>query len=216
MKSLLITLSTFSYLTTINSVSGQKLSWFSASDTHLGYDVGPTPDNITTSYEKNVWAINEMNRLPGNDTWPASLGGGAVLVPVGVTVSGDLIDNGLGTGTEVNGCNQWQNFTALYGLDGTDGLLKYKLYESRGNHDGNNVTSSNPTDCTGHPTSWIAGRNKERLQNPSFNVQNISEPTGLHYSWTWNITDTCRIHFVTLNLFPGHACGSPGNPGGGK
>lgn len=113
------------------SVSGQKITWFSASDTHLGHDVGNTTTNITTSYEKNVWVINEMNTIANNASWPSSLGGGIVGIPLGVTVSGDLIDAALADGDEVNSCNQWMNFTALYGLNGTDGLLKYKVYEGK-------------------------------------------------------------------------------------
>ncbi len=45
-------------------------------------------------------------------------------------------------------------------------------------------------------------------------MDGVSSPTGLHYSWTWNITATCRVHFVHLNLFPGHECGSTDNPNG--
>ena len=103
-----------------------SLAWFAASDTHLGHD--PVPKNgsaVVTSYTKNVWAINEMMRLPGSgEQWPASLGGGAVVQPALLTISGDLIDNGSGSGNVVNGCHQWANFTQLFGLDGTDGLLK--------------------------------------------------------------------------------------------
>lgn len=108
-----------------------------ASDTHLGHDVGPKNGSAVTSYTKNTWAIQEMNALPGRggaaDAWPAALGGGPVAAPRGVTVSGDLIDDGNDPARAVNGCNQWANFTALYGLNGTDGLLKYRVYEGRGN-----------------------------------------------------------------------------------
>ena len=55
--------------------------------------------------------------------------------PRGVTISGDLIDAGGSPETEENGCAQWTNFTALYGLNGTDGVLKYRTYEGRGNHE---------------------------------------------------------------------------------
>jgi hypothetical protein len=104
------------------------LSWFSASDTHLGHDPALPNGTVVTSFTKNVWAISEMNGLPGT-VWPAALGGGPVAAPAGVTVSGDLIDAGDAPGTAVNGCLQWANFTALYGLKGGDGLLKYRVYE---------------------------------------------------------------------------------------
>ena len=194
------------------------LSWFSVSDTHLGHD--PVPKNngtMVTSFTKNEWAIDEMNGLPTpswpNGSWPASLGGGLVLPPVGVTVSGDLIDAGDAPGTLVNGCHQWSNFTTLYGLDGTDGRLKYKLYEGRGNHDGGNTTNTLPYECLTVPSLAIAARNKLRVANPDFNITNVSAPTSLHYSWDWSLGASCKIHFVHLNLFPGHSCGSPSNPG---
>ena len=113
------------------SAAAPSLTWFSASDTHLGHDSG-TGANRTTAYTKNVWAITEMNSLPNNGTYPASLGGGPVQTPRGVTVSGDLIDGGVNGATDYDGCAQWSNFTALYGLNGTDGLLRYRVYEGRG------------------------------------------------------------------------------------
>jgi len=190
------------------------VSWFSASDTHLGHDPVTPNGTVVTSYTKNVWAIGEMNALPGRDTWPDSLGGGPVSVPVGVIISGDLIDAGDASGESVNGCHQWDNFTALYGLKGDgDGLLRYRVYEGRGNHDGGNSSAKLPSDCSTVPSRAIAARNEKRASDPDFSIDSVSTPTGLHYSWTWNLTTSCRLHFVHLNLFPGHACGSPGNPG---
>jgi len=192
------------------------LAWFAASDTHLGHD--PVPRNgsaPTTSYTKNAWAIAEMLRLPASgEQWPAKLGGGAVAQPALLTISGDLIDNGDGSGSEVNGCHQWLNFTNLYGLDGTDGMLRgVRVYEGRGNHDGQNTTSPLPNDCATVPARAVAARNVLRQADPAFAIDAVSQPTGLHYSWTQNVTATCRVHFVHLNLFPGHQCGSPANPG---
>lgn len=127
------------------------LTWIAASDTHLGHDVGPGA-NFTTSYTKNVWAITEMNSIPGEselprylvgyvctlptpnpgESWPASLGGGVIAEPTGVTVSGDLLDGGVNPSTDYDGCAQWVNFTALYGLNGSDGLVRFRTYEGRG------------------------------------------------------------------------------------
>lgn len=220
-------------------LSSPALSWFSASDTHLGHDAG-IGANRTTSFTKNVWAVHEMNSLPGSAaTWPASLGGGQILPPAGVTVSGDLIDSGIGPATTYNGCAQWENFTALYGLNGTDGLLKYRVYEGRGNHDGafskskptepraqtqqqpvlphqtgKNSSLTPPRGCAHSPSGWVIARNAARAADPAFNVVGVSQPTGLHYSWTWNISATCAVHFVHLNLFPGRECGSAENPAG--
>ena len=185
------------------------LTFFAASDTHFGHDVGNA-----TAFEKNVWAVDEMNTLPLNGTWPASLGGGLVGEPFGVTVSGDLIDGGVNPATDPDGCAQWANFTALYGLDGTDGRIRFPVFEGRGNHDGGNSTLPDPRGCTGHVSTNIIARNKVRAANPKFGIDGISSPTGLHYSWTVNVSDSCRLHFVHLNLFPGFTCGSKSNPTG--
>jgi hypothetical protein len=212
------------------------LAWFAASDTHLGHD--PVPQNgsaVMTSYAKNAACIAEMMRLPtSGEQWPASLGGGAVSAPALLTISGDLIDDGDGSGTAVNGCHQWANFTALFGLDGTDGLLRgVRVYEGRGNHvstrtlpvwsansectfhaqDGDNSTSPLPNDCASVPARAVVARNKLRQADPAFGIDAVSTPTGLHYSWTARVSDACRVHFVHLNLFPGHQCGSAANPG---
>lgn len=100
------------------------------------------------------------------------------------------------------------------GSNGSNGLINYKVYEGRGNHDGANSTTKNPSDCDGHPTTWIIERNKQRLADPSYNVVNVSDPTGLHYAWIWNINADCRVLFIHQNLFPGYGCGSPDNPNG--
>ena len=60
----------------------------------------------------------------------------------------------------------------------------------------------------------IVARNQLRLADPAFGVDAVSEPTGLHYSWTRNVSAACRVHFVHLNLFPGFTCGSASNPTG--
>jgi len=110
-----------------------SLTFFTASDTHLGHDVG----NITSLYLNTVTigAINTLAKCGGvgaNCTWPAEMGGGPVGAPRALIVSGDLIDNGAdASGAMVA---QWRNWSALYGLDGTDGLLQMPVYESKGNH----------------------------------------------------------------------------------
>ena len=48
-------------------------------------------------------------------------------------------------------------------------------------------------------------RNQLRLADPSFELEGVSE-TGLHYSWGWNASATCRVHFVQLGLYAGHTC----------
>ena len=112
-----------------------SLTFYTASDTHLGHDVG----NITSLFLNTV-TIDNINLLAAcggagvNCSWPASLGGGPVAAPRAVVVSGDLIDNGNDASGDM--VKQWMNWTALYGFDGTDGRLHFPVYESRGNHDG--------------------------------------------------------------------------------
>ena len=167
---------------------------------------------VTSSLAKNEAAVDLMNNVTLY-AWPASLGGDAVAAPALLTISGDLIDNGGGDGDQVNGCHQWTNFTTLYGLDGTDGRVRLPVYEGRGNHDAGNTTNPLPTGCASVPSREVAARNVLRRADARFGIDNVSLPTGLHYSWTKPVSDTCRLHFVHLNLFPGHSCGSPANPG---
>ena len=198
--------------TAASTAASGALTWLAASDTHLGHDVGPKNGSIVTSVTKNEWAIDLMNNVTLY-SWPASLGGDAIAPPALLTVSGDLIDNGSGDGAEVNGCHQWANFSNLYGFDGTDGRVHLPVYEGRGNHDGQNSTNALPTGCASVPAREVAARNALRRADARFGIDNVSLPTGLHYSWTTPVSATCRLHFVHLNLFPGHGCGSPANPG---
>lgn len=62
------------------------------------------------------------------------------------------------------------------------------------------------------PSRAVAARNVVRAADPAFAIDAVSTPTGLHYSWTWPIDATCKVHFVQLNLYPGHACGSQSSP----
>ena len=101
----------------------QLLSFFGASDVHFGHDVVAKDNSTTTALELNRWAVMEMNALPLNASaaaqWPAALGGGLVQTPVGLVITGDLIDNGYTEANEVD------NFTAVYGLTGTDGMVHF-------------------------------------------------------------------------------------------
>lgn len=74
------------------SASPGVLSFFGASDVHFGHDVKAKDNSTTTSLELNIAAVHEMNALPNNVsvTWPAALGGGGVLTPRGLIITGAL------------------------------------------------------------------------------------------------------------------------------
>lgn len=184
------------YLSFVSASSG-LLSFFGASDVHFGHDVITSNGSITTSLELNIAAVTEMNALPLNDSWPESLGGGLVQTPVGLIITGDLIDNGYTEGYETD------NFTHVYGLTGTDGLVRFPVLEGRGNHDGGNTTD--PTEPH-FVASMIVERNQVRQSYGSlFNITGISQ-SGLHYSWRWQVSDTCSAFFVMMNEYAGHIC----------
>jgi hypothetical protein len=100
----------------------RDLTFLVTSDLHYNY----------TSVEvSNPAQITAMNNLPGK-LYPAEIGG-TVDTPSFVLVSGDL--------THRNTDTSWSGptgFLAQYGLNGTDGMLHYPVYESRGNHDMDN------------------------------------------------------------------------------
>jgi cytolysin (calcineurin-like family phosphatase) len=94
----------------------KTLTFFVASDTHFG---------VPGIEETNRRLIDELNGLPGLE-YPPEIGG-RVETPRGVLITGDLTDYS----TE----EQWQAFERFYGLDGTDGLLRFPVKEALGNHD---------------------------------------------------------------------------------
>ena len=86
--------------------------------------------------ERNHITILEMNQVT-NLNWPDKLGGEKIQKPRGVVMLGDCIDDG---DRVINGKHvtpeQNRFFLADFGLDGTDGVLKYPVFETWGNHDG--------------------------------------------------------------------------------
>jgi cytolysin (calcineurin-like family phosphatase) len=116
--------------------------------------------------------VADMNSIP-NTHLPD--GSGKMQKPFGVIVTGDITDGGKP--------EQWQQYKELFGLNG-DQRLKYQLFESFGNHDGN---------IEGTVRTGIAERNDHRK-----NLKSVSA-NGLHYSW-----DRDGIHFVMLGAYPGN------------
>lgn len=141
--------------------------------------------------DMNRATISELNAVTERE-WPAKLGGGRIVPPRGVLLLGDVIDDGdrLLAGRNVS---REQNaiFLADFGLDGTDGLLKFPVFEGWGNHDGP------PPGKEKHGFSFqsqLLARNAVRKGKGM--ISNLST-NGLHYSWDWD-----DVHFVQLNIYP--------------
>lgn len=161
------------------------LAFLVISDTHMLAD-SASPALV----HQARWALNErlvdvLNTLPGQ-ALPAALGGGIVTEPRGVLHLGDIADSGdrLGALHEQMTATEWAAHSRLYGLTGTEGRLRYPLYELHGNHDtprGANVV-----------LQGLIARNRQRggLTAVSSN--------GLHYSWDWD-----GIHFIALGIVVG-------------
>ncbi len=137
--------------------------------------------------ERNQVTIQRMNELPAV-AWPEKLGGGAIGKPRGVLALGDLVDDGdKNSETEI----EWKHFEEQFGFDGTDGLLKYPVFEGFGNHDGPPEQFIKQRRSV---QAEIKRRNQLRLKSGA--ISNLS-PNGLHYSWDWN-----DVHFVQTNSYP--------------
>ena len=163
----------------------RDVTFFVTSDVH--YDAFENEDRNDRARE-TLRAINAATNL----TWPAELGDGVVAKPRAVLVLGDVIDDGdrmlLGKHQTPR---QWYQFAADFGLDGTDGLLNYPVFETWGNHDG-------PPAGTEKLGFSFQARLKERNARRQQKGWLTSLSTnGLHYSWDWD-----DVHLVMLGLYP--------------
>jgi hypothetical protein len=161
------------------------LAFFVISDTHMLAD-SKSPGMIDGAR----WALNErlvgvLNTLPGQPL-PAAIGGGRVAQPRAVLHLGDIADSGdkLGAAHEQMTATEWAAHTRLYGLTGTEGPLRYPMYEVHGNHD--TPRAANVV------LQGLIARNARRR-----GLTAISS-NGLHYSWDWD-----GIHFVALGIVVG-------------
>ena len=141
----------------------------------------------TDRNDRNKATIDRMNGLPGT-LWPDKLGGGAIARPRGVLVLGDLIDDG---DRRDETAVQWRHFESQFGLDGTDGLLRYPVFEGWGNHDGPPIGKEK----FGFSVQAKL-RERNALRKRAGRVSSVSA-NGLHYSWDWG-----GVHFVQTNLYP--------------
>ena len=167
------------------NATSNSVTFFITSDCH--YDAFENEDRNQRVHD----TVLEMNKMTAH-TWPAKLGGGAIQEPRGVLVLGDVIDDGdrLLQGRHQTPV-QYEAFEKDFGLDGTDGVLRFPVFEGWGNHDGPPVGKDK------HGFSFQAhlkARNRVRMRKGL--ISNLSQ-NGLHYSWDWG-----GIHFVQLNIYP--------------
>lgn len=156
-------------------------TFFATSDSHY-----EAVQNVERN-DRNRVTLQRMNSMPGVN-WPDKLGGGPIGKPLGVLALGDLIDDGDKLGeTEI----QWRFFEEQFGLDGTDGVLKFPVFEGWGNHDGPPAKFIKQKRSV---QAEIARRNQQRLETKL--ITRVSS-NGLHYSWDWH-----GVHFVQTNLYP--------------
>ena len=165
----------------------RNVTFLSVSDSHYR-----EPDHKFGSHNfMNRASVEEMNRIPDAD-WPEKLGGGKIGKTSGAVVLGDCIDDGdRKEGARLISAEQNKFFLEDFGLDGTDGLLKYPVFEGWGNHDG---------PPKGREKSGFSFQGQLRKRNGVRRekglISNVSS-NGLHYSWDWD-----DVHLVQLNLYP--------------
>jgi len=157
-----------------------------------------TSDSHYKAFESKDWneqnreTIEEINRIAGKP-WPEKLGGDKIDVPRGVVLLGDCIDDGDKVRDEKDyTAEQFKAFIAHFGLDGTDGMLKYRVYETWGNHDGPPIGKNKKS-----PLNFRAELKKRNaIRKKKGWLANLSD-NGLHYSWDFD-----DVHFVSLGIYP--------------
>lgn len=165
----------------------REVTFLSASDPHYR-----EPDHRGGCHnDLNRATVEEMNRI-SSLAWPEKLGGGMIARPRGVVLLGDLIDDGdrAEKGRKLS-AEQYRLFVADFGLTGSDGLVKYPVFEGWGNHDGPPVGKEKNGFSS---QARIKQRNLIRKEKKL--ISNVAQ-NGLHYSWDWD-----DVHFVQLNFYP--------------
>lgn len=169
------------------TVAARDVTFLSTSDSHYR-----EPDHKAGNHnDLNRASIEEMNRVM-DLSWPDKLGGGKIASPRGVVMPGDLIDDGdrAEKGRKISE-EQYRLFQADLGLDGSDGLLKFPVFEGWGNHDGPPIGKEKAGFSS---RAQIKERNRIRMEKKL--ISNLSA-NGLHYSWDWD-----DVHFIQLNFYP--------------
>ncbi len=141
-------------------------------------------DDVSAAYNRRL--VEWLNKLPGT-TFSPETGGGEVPRPHGVVHAGDIVDNGDKGPAKVRMVEtEFAAFASDWGLNGSEGQLRWMVREIHGNHD--SPRGDGPV------ISAIKARNQRRAA-----LANISS-NGLHYSWDWG-----SVHFVALGIVVGDA-----------
>ena len=157
-----------------------------------------TSDPHYKAFESKDWntydreTIEEINRIAGQP-WPDKLGPDKIETPRGVLCLGDCIDDGdkMIQGKDYT-TEQYKAFLADFGLDGTDGVLKFRAYETWGNHDGPPAGKNKNSRFSFQ--AELKKRNALRKEKGWLTGLSAS---GLHYSWDFD-----DVHFVMLGIYP--------------
>lgn len=131
--------------------------------------------------------IAEMNAITER-TWPEPLGGGGIAKPLAVMINGDIIDDG---DKRDETALQWAAYIRDFGLTGTEGLLKYRVFDGYGNHDGP------PIGAEKHGFSMQEQLKARNLKRKELGWLTELCPKDIHYSF-----DLEDIHFVQVNIYP--------------
>lgn len=165
-------------------VSDDRIAFYFVSDTHF-FAQAEAPDQMEPRSAALCSAlVDTLNSLPGSSI-PEGAGGGTVGAVRGVLHGGDVIDSGdkRGTNFEAMQRTEWAAFEQEFGFSGTEGRLKFPVFEVHGNHD-------SPAG-DGLATDAMIARNRRR---DGVSVSN----SGLQYAWTWG-----DVRFINLGIVVG-------------
>jgi predicted phosphodiesterase len=166
------------------SSESDTIGFFAIGDTHYFANERSTHELVDSSVVNCQGLIDTLNRLEGTPI-PDLAGGGKVGSIRGVIHAGDIIDTGDKRGKiqESMQRREWDGYVADFGLTGTEGRLRYPVYEVHGNHDS--------PGGDGLAIDGLIERSKKR--------EVLSRSTnGLHYSWNWG-----PVHFINLGIVVG-------------
>jgi len=170
--------------------AARDVTFISTSDSHY-VSLGTRHKDRNAANRQTILAINEVDKLE----WPESLDGGSVDAPRGVLLLGDVIDDGdhMFEGKNISKL-QYDSFLYDFGFDGTDGLLKWPVFETWGNHDGPPVGKER------HGFSFQSNLKKRNARRKEKGLVSNLSSNGLHYSWDWD-----DVHLVSLGIYPADA-----------